>query len=56
MDELLEIGVALGLAGLVGEVAARLLRLPRITGYALTGLALGPAGLRWLEAKDIDTL
>ena len=56
MDELLEIGVALGLAGLVGEVAARVFRLPRITGYALTGLLLGPVGLRWLGTRDIDNM
>lgn len=38
------------LAGLLGgELAKRLLSLPRITGYVLIGLGLGPAGLDWLD-------
>lgn len=39
------------LGGLVGgELAARTRILPRIVGYIAVGLALGPAGLGWLEA------
>ncbi len=37
-------------AGLLGgEIVARALRLPRITGYAAVGFALGPAGLGWVD-------
>ncbi len=39
------------LAGLIGgEVVRRVLRLPRIVGYVLTGLALGASGLNLLDA------
>ena len=38
-----------GLAG--GELARRVLRLPRIVGYVLIGLALGVSGLNLLDAK-----
>jgi len=40
------------LAGLIGgELAKRLLRLPRIVGYVLTGLALGASGLDLLGER-----
>ena len=39
--------LAAGLAG--GELAQRLLRLPRITGYVIAGLALGGSGLSVLD-------
>lgn len=46
---LLLFGVLLlaGVAG--GEVVQRLLRLPRITGYVLTGMLFGPSGLGVLD-------
>lgn len=38
------------LAGVIGgELAHRGLRLPRIVGYVLVGLALGTSGLNWLD-------
>ena len=38
------------LAGVIGgELARRVLRLPRIVGYVLVGLALGASGLDWLD-------
>jgi Kef-type K+ transport system membrane component KefB len=38
------------LAGLIGgELARRALALPKITGYVLIGLLLGPAGADWLD-------
>ena len=44
-NQMLWVGVLL-VAGVVGgELARRVLRLPRITGYAAAGLALGPGGL-----------
>jgi Kef-type K+ transport system membrane component KefB len=39
------VGVLVMLALLGGEVAARYARLPRITGYAVTGMLLGASGL-----------
>jgi len=40
------------LAGVIGgELARRVLRLPRIVGYVLVGLALGTSGLNWLDGK-----
>ena len=40
------------LAGVIGgELARRVLRLPRIVGYVLVGLALGASGLNWLDGK-----
>jgi Kef-type K+ transport system membrane component KefB len=39
------------LAGLIGgEFAQRVLHLPRITGYVLMGIALGPSGLALVDA------
>jgi Kef-type K+ transport system membrane component KefB len=38
------------LAGVIGgELARRVLRLPRIVGYVLVGLGLGTSGLNWLD-------
>ena len=40
------------LAGMIGgEVVKRVLALPRIVGYALTGLALGASGLNLIDAE-----
>jgi len=40
------------LAGVIGgEFVRRVLRLPRIVGYVLVGLALGASGLNWLDGK-----
>ncbi len=44
-DSIFWAGLALLCAGLFSELAWRAWRLPRITGYALVGLAAGPAGL-----------
>lgn len=50
--EIIRLAVGLLLAGLAGEVVSRFVRLPRITGYALAGLALGPALLGWFRPED----
>ena len=43
------------LAGVIGgELARRLLRLPRIVGYVLVGMLLGGSGLHLLNAKLLD--
>jgi Kef-type K+ transport system membrane component KefB len=48
---------ALLVAGIsVGEAARRLLRLPRITGYAAAGLALGPGGLGFIDTAVLGEL
>jgi NhaP-type Na+/H+ or K+/H+ antiporter len=44
------------LAGLIGgEISRRALALPRITGYVLIGLILGPFGLNWLDHSSVDS-
>jgi Kef-type K+ transport system membrane component KefB len=55
LSETMRIGLALVVAGLAGEGLARLVRLPRVTGYALAGLLLGPAVLGWFGAPDITS-
>lgn len=51
-NQMFWIGALLAAGVCVGEAARRLLRLPRITGYAAAGLALGPGGLG-LIGKDV---
>lgn len=48
--------VVLVAAALGGEVARRFLRLPRITGYSLVGLAAGPSLLAWIGPEEIEDL
>ena len=50
------VGVLLvaGVAG--GELVQRVLRLPRITGYAAAGLALGPGGWGLIDGPLLDEL
>ena len=44
-------------AALVGGMAARLLRLPVILGYLVTGIVIGPHVLGWVpEVDDVKTL
>src|SRR5258706_6197294 len=54
LGELVAFG-ALLIAGLVGgEVASRWLKLPRITGYVLSGIAFGPEGFGLVRAALLD--
>ncbi len=42
------------LAGFIGgELARRLARIPRLIGYTLTGLLLGPGGIDWLDTASL---
>ena len=52
----MRIGVALVVAGLLGEILARFVRLPRASGYALAGLLLGPVAMGWFNVDDMSTL
>jgi Kef-type K+ transport system membrane component KefB len=52
-NETMPIAVALLLASLAGEVLARLIKLPRICGYSLTGIALGPSLCGWFGIEDL---
>lgn len=56
LNEAMRIAVALLFASLAGEALARFVRLPRITGYSLAGLMLGPAVLGWFGAQDLGSL
>jgi len=55
-NQMIWVGVLLvaGVAG--GELVQRVLRLPRITGYAFAGLALGPGGWGLIDGPLLDEL
>ena len=53
INEAMRVAVALVCAVLVGEVLARYVRLPRISGYSLAGLVLGPSVLGWFVPGDL---
>jgi Kef-type K+ transport system membrane component KefB len=48
-------GLALFVAGLCGELAYRIWRIPRITSYAVVGLAAGSFGFGVIDARTSDT-
>ncbi|MDE2260504.1 MAG: cation:proton antiporter [Betaproteobacteria bacterium] len=50
---LMRIAMALLCASLTGECLRHFVRLPRVSGYALAGLVLGPLGLGWLNSEDL---
>jgi Kef-type K+ transport system membrane component KefB len=54
LHPLLLFGVLLLAGVLGGELVRRVLRLPRITGYVLTGLLLGPGGLAVLSEPLLE--
>jgi Kef-type K+ transport system membrane component KefB len=55
-NQMIWVGVLL-VAGVVGgELVQRVLRLPRITGYAAAGLALGPGGWGLIDKPLLDEL
>ncbi|MDE1989172.1 MAG: cation:proton antiporter [Betaproteobacteria bacterium] len=51
--EVLRLALALFGAILVSEALRRFIRLPRIAGYALAGLLMGPMGLGWFAGQDM---
>jgi Kef-type K+ transport system membrane component KefB len=53
LSETMRFGVALIVAGLAGEGLARFVRVPRVCGYALAGLLLGPAAFGWFGVHEI---
>lgn len=53
VSQLTLFGVFLATGFIAGEAARRFIHLPRITGYALAGAALGPQGLGWLNADAL---
>ena len=56
LNDTMRIAVALVIAGLAGEGLARFVRLPRICGYALAGLLLGPSIFGWFGTHDSAAL
>lgn len=56
LTETMRIAAALVIAGLAGEGLARFVRLPRVCGYALAGLVLGPSMFGWFDVHDSDSL
>ena len=53
LTDTLRIAVALLFAGLAGEILARFAHLPRVSGYSLAGLFLGPSTLGWFDTQDL---
>jgi Kef-type K+ transport system membrane component KefB len=55
-NQMFWIGALLAAGVVCGEVVRRYLRLPRITGYAAAGLALGPGGLGLIDKPVLEEL
>lgn len=55
-NNLFWIGALLAAGVACGEAVRRVLRLPRITGYAAAGLALGPGGLGLIDRPVLEDL
>ncbi len=55
MNELISVGLILLLALLAGH-AVKLLRIPEVTGYILTGIVLGPSVLGWVSDRNLAAL
>ncbi len=55
MNELISVGLILLLALLAGHIV-KYLRVPEVTGYLLTGVALGPAALGWISDSNLAAL
>jgi Kef-type K+ transport system membrane component KefB len=55
-NQMFWIGALLAAGIACGEVVRRYLRLPRITGYAAAGLALGPGGLGLIDKAVLEEL
>jgi Kef-type K+ transport system membrane component KefB len=55
-DILPHLALALLIATLCGALGARLLGVPRVTGYVAAGLLLGPMGFGWFAPDDLKNL
>lgn len=53
-NELMRMAVALLMAAVCGEAVARAVRWPRVTGYSLAGLLMGPTLLGWFGPENLD--
>ena len=53
--ELFSVGMVL-LLGLLGGKVAHRFRVPRITGYMLTGLLLGPSMLSFISSETLNNI
>lgn len=47
---------AVMLLGLLGGKFARLIKLPKVTGYLLTGLIIGPSVLHLISKEVVESL
>lgn len=56
LNDTMRIALALVIAGLAGEGLTRFVRLPRVSGYALAGLLLGPLMFGWFGVQNIGSL
>ncbi|PRC92785.1 cation:proton antiporter [Solimicrobium silvestre] len=56
LNDTMYLALALVFSGLAGEVMKRVVRLPRVCGYALAGLLLGPLMFGWFGAHNIGSL
>ncbi|SMF44203.1 cation:proton antiporter [Pseudogulbenkiania subflava] len=54
LNPLAAFGILLALGVLGGQIAVRVAKLPGITGYILSGLIIGPSGLKLLDQQLID--
>lgn len=54
LNPLAAFGILLAMGVLGGQIAVRIAKLPIITGYILTGLIIGPSGLKLLDQQLID--
>lgn len=55
LNETIRVAVAILFASLAGEGLARFVSLPRITGYSIAGLILGPTVLGWFDPHDLES-
>jgi Kef-type K+ transport system membrane component KefB len=55
LNELLSIGLVL-LAGLLGGGIATKLKIPKVTGYLLIGLLIGPSSLKLITAEGLQNI
>jgi Kef-type K+ transport system membrane component KefB len=54
VNPLVAFGLLLTLGVIGGQIATRITRLPGVTGYILTGLIIGPAGLGLIQQSVLD--